>query len=86
MAQNNGAARAVQNVHLNRADQRPLINVEVDLSYSMQRYVNSHLHAEDRVLRPPPQNPGPNNPPLTVAQSKARMAGILAAQIHVPGR
>ncbi|KAJ8124453.1 hypothetical protein O1611_g9187 [Lasiodiplodia mahajangana] len=59
MAQNNDSARAVQYLHLNQDDrapevpaQRPAINVPIDLGYSLQRFVNSHAHVEDRVLRP----------------------------------
>ncbi|KAI1295119.1 hypothetical protein F5Y03DRAFT_310650 [Xylaria venustula] len=57
--------------------QRPAINVPTDLGYSMQRFVNSHAHLEDRVLRPLQQFA--NSTPLTEAQSRARMAAILAA-------
>ncbi|KAI2642035.1 hypothetical protein GGS21DRAFT_287452 [Xylaria nigripes] len=58
-------------------DPRPVINVPIDLEYSMQRYVNSHAHVEDRVLRPH-HHLAATIPP-TEDQSRARMAAILAA-------
>ncbi|KAI0112818.1 hypothetical protein F4776DRAFT_640008 [Hypoxylon sp. NC0597] len=73
-----GSARAVQ--YLNQEDitsetvQRPKINVPVDVGYNMQRFLNPHLHAEDRYLRPP-QSPTP----LTEAESRMRMATILSS-------
>ncbi|KAI1422803.1 hypothetical protein F5Y12DRAFT_596912 [Xylaria sp. FL1777] len=80
----NGSARAVQYLYLNQDDrtpeapiQRPAVNVPIDLGYSMQRFVNSHAHIEDRVLRP--LQYFTNSTPLTEAQSRARMAAILAA-------
>ncbi|KAI0397116.1 hypothetical protein F5Y17DRAFT_416269 [Xylariaceae sp. FL0594] len=59
--------------------QRPILNVETDLAYSMERYLNSHTHVEDGVLRPPPHYyaANPQTPPLTVDESKARMAGLI---------
>ncbi|KAI0539425.1 hypothetical protein GGR58DRAFT_239363 [Xylaria digitata] len=83
-APNNDSARAVQYLYLNQDDraseapiQRPAINVPIDLGYSMQRFVNSHAHMEDRVLRP--LQHFATTIPLTEAQSRARMAAILAA-------
>ncbi|KAI1406935.1 hypothetical protein F5Y13DRAFT_176054 [Hypoxylon sp. FL1857] len=80
MANNNGqvdgSARAVQ--YLNQDDiapeavQRPKINVPVDVGYNLQRFLNPHLHAEDRHLRSP-QSPTP----LTEDESRMRMATIL---------
>ncbi|KAI0875360.1 hypothetical protein GGS24DRAFT_455426 [Hypoxylon argillaceum] len=84
MAQNNDSARAVQYLHLNQDDlapevptQRPAINVPVDLGYSIQRFVNSHVHVEDRILRP--LQHFATTVPLTEEQARARMAAILAA-------
>ncbi|KAI0880143.1 uncharacterized protein GGS22DRAFT_175979 [Annulohypoxylon maeteangense] len=71
-----GSARAVQ--YLNQADvgsevvQRPKINVPVDVSYNLDRFLNPHLHAEDRYLRPL-QSPAP----LTEEESRMRMTAIL---------
>ncbi|KAI0097858.1 hypothetical protein GGR51DRAFT_458472 [Nemania sp. FL0031] len=83
MAQNNDSARAVQYLHLNQDDrapeiptQRPAINVPIDHGYSLHRFVNSHTHVEDRVLRPLQYIA--NTVPLTEEQSRARMAAILA--------
>ncbi|KAI0906531.1 hypothetical protein F4823DRAFT_565684 [Ustulina deusta] len=83
-SRNNDTARAVQYLHLNQDDrapevpvQRPAINVPIDLGYSMHRFVNSHAHIEDRVLRPLQHLA--NSTPLTEAQSRARMEAILAA-------
>ncbi|OTA80959.1 hypothetical protein M434DRAFT_401525 [Hypoxylon sp. CO27-5] len=73
-----GSARAVQ--YLNQEDvtsetaQRPKINVPVDVGYNLQRFLNPHLHAEDRYLRPP-QSPTP----LTEAESRMRMTQILSS-------
>ncbi|TGJ87124.1 hypothetical protein E0Z10_g1649 [Xylaria hypoxylon] len=82
-AQNNGSARAVQYLYLNQDDrasevpvQRPAINVPIDLGYSMQRFTQSHAHIDDRVLRP--LQYFATTTPLTEAQSRARMADILA--------
>ncbi|KAI3327702.1 hypothetical protein HD806DRAFT_331424 [Xylariaceae sp. AK1471] len=86
MAQNlqNDSTRAVQYLCLNQDDrepevpsQRPVINVEIDMGYSMQRFMNPDGHVEDRVLRP--LQHFASTPPLTEAQSRARMAEILAA-------
>ncbi|KAI0385488.1 hypothetical protein F5Y04DRAFT_245944 [Hypomontagnella monticulosa] len=72
------SARAVQ--YLNQEDiapevpvQRPKIDVPIDVGYNLQRYLNSHLHAEDKHLRPP-QSPTP----LTEDESRLRMATILS--------
>ncbi|KAI1272619.1 hypothetical protein F5Y07DRAFT_403218 [Xylaria sp. FL0933] len=82
--QNSDSRVAVQYLYLNQDDrapevpiQRPMINVPIDLGYSMQRFVDSHAHVEDRVLRP--LQHFANSTPLTEAQSRARMAAILAA-------
>ncbi|KAI1359825.1 hypothetical protein F5Y08DRAFT_344314 [Xylaria arbuscula] len=89
MAQNpqdpkDNSSRAVHYLCLNQDDRapeapalRPTINVPIDLGYSMQRFVNSHAHIEDRVLRP--LQHFANGTPLTEAESRARMAAILAA-------
>ncbi|KAI1139944.1 hypothetical protein F5Y05DRAFT_412123 [Hypoxylon sp. FL0543] len=75
-----GSARAVQ--YLNHEDvapevaQRPKIDVPVDVGYNLQRFLNPHLHAEDRYLRPP-QSPTP----LTEDESRARMATILSSMV-----
>ncbi|KAI0485617.1 hypothetical protein F4859DRAFT_511811 [Xylaria cf. heliscus] len=78
------SARAVQYLYLNRDEsapeapaQRPAFNVPNDMKYSMQRFVNSHAHIEDRVLRP--LQHFATTTPLTVDQSRARMAAILEA-------
>ncbi|KAI1767005.1 hypothetical protein GGR53DRAFT_160071 [Hypoxylon sp. FL1150] len=55
---------------------RPQVQVPVDISYSLDRYLNSHLHPEDRHLRPS-QSPTP----LTEAESRARMAAILSSMV-----
>lgn len=74
------SARAVQ--YLNQeevvpgVDQRPKIDVPVDVGYSLGRFLNSHLHAEDQHLRPP-QSPTP----LTEAESRARMATIIGSMV-----
>lgn len=57
---------------------RPAFNVPIDLGYSLQRFVNSHAHVEDRVLRPLSQHFATSTP-LTEEQSRTRMAAILAA-------
>ncbi|KAI2624550.1 hypothetical protein GGS26DRAFT_564134 [Hypomontagnella submonticulosa] len=78
---NNGqvddSARAVQ--YLNQEDiapevpvQRPKIDVPIDVGYNLERYLNPHLHADDKHLRPP-QSPTP----LTEDESRLRMAAIL---------
>ncbi|KAI1388620.1 uncharacterized protein F4822DRAFT_429239 [Hypoxylon trugodes] len=75
-----GSARAVQ--YLNQEDaalevvQRPKIDVPVDVGYNLQRFLNPHLHAEDRHLRPP-QSPTP----LTEDESRTRMAAILSSMV-----
>ncbi|XXG96907.1 hypothetical protein Hte_003198 [Hypoxylon texense] len=74
------SARAVQ--YLNQeeaaqeADQRPKLDVPVDVGYSLGRFLNPHLHAQDKHLRPP-QSPTP----LTEAESCARMATILSSMV-----
>ncbi|KAJ2975698.1 hypothetical protein NUW58_g8280 [Xylaria curta] len=82
--QNNDSARAVQYLFLSQDDlapeapaHRPAINVPNDLGYSIQRFVNSHAHVEDRVLRPLQYFAA--TIPLTEDQSRARMAAILEA-------
>jgi hypothetical protein len=47
------------------------------MSYSVSRFVNSHNHLDDRLLRPLPHLA--TTPPLTEDQSRTRMATILAA-------
>ncbi|KAI1404418.1 hypothetical protein F4819DRAFT_123915 [Hypoxylon fuscum] len=75
-----GSTRAVQ--YLNQEEavsgvaQRPQIDVPVDVSYNLQRFLNPHLHAEDKHLRPP-QSPTP----LTEEESRARMATILNSML-----
>ncbi|KAI1381672.1 hypothetical protein F4677DRAFT_440885 [Hypoxylon crocopeplum] len=75
-----GSARAVQ--YLNQEEvgpevvQRPQVNVPVDVGYNLQRYLNPHLHAEDRHLRPS-QSPTP----LTEEESRLRMAAILNSMV-----
>ncbi|KAI1108887.1 hypothetical protein F5Y14DRAFT_456552 [Nemania sp. NC0429] len=83
-SQNNHSARAVQYLHLNQDDraaeapaQRPVINVPIDLGYSIQRFINPHAHVDDRILRP--LQHFATTPPLTEDQSRTRMAAILAA-------
>ncbi|KAI1751234.1 hypothetical protein F4782DRAFT_506362 [Xylaria castorea] len=92
-SQNNDSARAVQYLCLNRDEsapeisaQRPALNVPIDLKYSIQRFVNSHAHVEDRVLRP--LQHFATTAPLTEDQSRARMAAILeaAAKASAPPR
>ncbi|KAI0401153.1 hypothetical protein F4802DRAFT_438764 [Xylaria palmicola] len=93
-APNNDSARAVQYLFLNQDDlapaeapaQRPAINVPIDLGYSIQRFVNSHAHVEDRVLRS--LQYFATTAPLTEDQSRARMAAILeaAARASPPAR
>ncbi|KAI1101795.1 hypothetical protein F4804DRAFT_334925 [Jackrogersella minutella] len=76
--QADGSARAVQ--YLNQdgiapeAVQRPKINVPVDVHYNLQRFLNPHLHAEDRHLRP---SQSPTS--LTEDESRMRMATILSS-------
>ncbi|KAI0901409.1 hypothetical protein F4806DRAFT_192901 [Annulohypoxylon nitens] len=75
-----GSAHAVQ--YLNQEDvgpevvQRPNINVPVDVGYNMDRFLNPHLHAEDRHLRPL-QSPTP----LTEDESRTRMATMLKSMV-----
>ncbi|OTA53276.1 hypothetical protein K449DRAFT_220171 [Hypoxylon sp. EC38] len=86
--QTDGSARAVQYLKhqigssqedvASETAQRPKINVPVDVGYNLQRFLNPHLHAEDRYLRPP-QSPTP----LTEAESRMRMAEILSS-INAP--
>ncbi|KAI0454447.1 hypothetical protein F5B21DRAFT_238063 [Xylaria acuta] len=83
-SQNNDSACAVQYLSLNRdesapeiATHRPALNVPIDLKYSIQRFINSHAHVEDRVLRP--LQHFATATPLTEDQSRARMAAILEA-------
>ncbi|KAI1179522.1 hypothetical protein F4777DRAFT_434450 [Nemania sp. FL0916] len=83
-ARNEDSARAVQHTYLDQSDltprlptQRPVINVPIDLGYSLQRFVNSHAHVEDRLLRP--LQYFATTTPLTEDQSRARMAAIIAA-------
>jgi hypothetical protein len=45
----------------------------------MQRFINPHAHVDDRQLRP--LQHFASTPPLTEAQSRARMAAILAAAV-----
>ncbi|KAI1825204.1 hypothetical protein F4861DRAFT_210089 [Xylaria intraflava] len=73
--QNRGPADQYLQLNSELPVPRPAINVPNDLSYSIQRYANSHAHTEDRHLRPPAQF----STPLTEEQSCARMAAILAA-------
>ncbi|KAI2467808.1 hypothetical protein F4781DRAFT_400725 [Annulohypoxylon bovei var. microspora] len=74
----NFSSTAAYNAHCYSQDvasevvQRPNINVPVDAGYNLQRFLNPHLHAEDRHLRPP-QSPTP----LTEEESRRRMAIIL---------
>ncbi|KAI0433215.1 hypothetical protein F5Y09DRAFT_299370 [Xylaria sp. FL1042] len=82
--QNSDSRAAVQYLHLNQDEraseipiQRPIVNVPIDLGYSMHRFIDSHTHVEDRMLRP--LQYFANSTPLTEAQSRARMAAILAA-------
>ncbi|KAI1206190.1 uncharacterized protein F4807DRAFT_463955 [Annulohypoxylon truncatum] len=78
--QADGSARADH--YLNQEDvspevvQRPKINAPVDIGYNMDRFLNPHLHAEDRHLRPL-QSPTP----LTEDESRARMATILNSMV-----
>ncbi|KAI1091130.1 hypothetical protein F5B19DRAFT_459776 [Rostrohypoxylon terebratum] len=75
-----GSAHAVQ--YLNQEDigtevvQRPNINVPVDVGYNMDRFLNPHLHAEDRHLRPLP-----SPTPLTEDESRTRMTTILKSMV-----
>ncbi|GAP92335.1 hypothetical protein SAMD00023353_8000440 [Rosellinia necatrix] len=62
--------------------QRPTFNVPIDLGYSIQRFADPHTHVEDRALRPLQLFTGVA--PLTEDQSRARMAGILAAITIAP--
>ncbi|KAH9992872.1 hypothetical protein F4779DRAFT_238863 [Xylariaceae sp. FL0662B] len=82
-SQADGSARAVQCLNHNdtSGSHKPTINVNVpvDINYNMQRFLNPQGHAEDRHLRPP-QSPTP----LTEAESRARMAGILASMMPNP--
>ncbi|KAI1165400.1 hypothetical protein F5B18DRAFT_168593 [Nemania serpens] len=82
--QNNDSTRAVQYLYFNRDDlapeapaHRPALNVPIDLGYSIQRFINSHAHVDDRVLRP--LQHFATTAPLTEDQSRTRMAAILAA-------
>ncbi|KAI6087418.1 hypothetical protein F4821DRAFT_107987 [Hypoxylon rubiginosum] len=79
MATNSDSERAV--CYLNQVTpdvpevvQRPNVEAPLDMGYNLDRYINSHLHAEDQHLRPP-QSPTP----LTEAESRARMAAILGS-------
>ncbi|KAI1451930.1 hypothetical protein F4805DRAFT_471253 [Annulohypoxylon moriforme] len=75
-SQVNGSTCAVQ--YLNQEDvgkeviQRPKINVPVDIAYNLDRFLNPHLHADDRHLR---QLQSPT--PLTEDESRMRMAAII---------
>ncbi|KAI0147718.1 hypothetical protein GGR57DRAFT_505322 [Xylariaceae sp. FL1272] len=84
--QNNDSARAVQYLYLNHEDpaseapaHRPVLNVPIDLGYSLQRFVNPQGHAQDRTLRS--LHHFTAVAPLTEDQSRARMAEILAVAI-----
>ncbi|KAI2611288.1 uncharacterized protein GGS25DRAFT_519591 [Hypoxylon fragiforme] len=85
MATNNqadGSTGAVQYLNHHQAPeiaQRPNLDVPVNVDYNMQRFLNPHLHADDRTLRPPPQySPSPSSPtPLTEDESRSRMTAIL---------
>ncbi|KAI0205463.1 hypothetical protein F4808DRAFT_233789 [Astrocystis sublimbata] len=86
----NDSSRAVQHLYLNRDEPVPTrcsaFDVPIDMKYSIQRFVNSHAHVEDRLLRP--LQHFATTTPLTEAQSRARMAAILeaAAKASAPTR
>ncbi|KAI2632254.1 hypothetical protein GGR54DRAFT_26455 [Hypoxylon sp. NC1633] len=74
-----GSTRAVQYLKQEIARevvQKPKVDVPVDIGYNLHRYLNPHLHAEDRHLRPP-QSPTP----LTEEESRLRMAAILKSMV-----